>query len=132
MTLKDLYKYSELNTELQRLNRKLQFLREEAAAPKSPNISGMPKSKSNVSKIEADVSKILTAEEQLKNTERKCLSEKKKLDKYINAITDDMLQDIFTYRFIYSLSWREIAFKVGGYNTEDSVKKMCYRYIQSH
>lgn len=56
--------------------------------------------------------------------------EYKKLTDYIDSIENKQLQVIFILRFIKSLSWRRIAFKIGGNNTEESVKKMVYRYIR--
>ena len=130
MTLKKLYKYWELTKEVKRLRVKLQNHRSAAEAPSSPNISGMPKGSRGNSKIEICVDKILTAEQELIKAQKKCLFEKRKLEAYISSISDTVVKDIFTYRFLKLMSWQAVAVKLGGNNTEDSVKKICYRYLQ--
>ena len=61
---------------------------------------------------------------------KQCLNERIKLERYIADVPDSMLRQIFTYRFINGLSWVQVAMHVGGGNTEDSVRKMCCRYIR--
>lgn len=51
------------------------------------------------------------------------------LERYISEISDSLMRQIFTYRFVNGLSWDQVAAKIGG-NTGGSVKKMCYRYLK--
>ncbi len=51
------------------------------------------------------------------------------LERYIYSISDIQFRFIFTMRFINCKSWKWIAMKIGGNNTEDGVKKMVYRYL---
>ena len=53
----------------------------------------------------------------------------KSLELFIYSIEDLQLRNIFCMRFIKCMRWRSIARKIGGNNTEDSVKKMVYRHL---
>jgi|GEM_PF-3835961 hypothetical protein len=58
----------------------------------------------------------------------------KKLDdmcERIYDIQDPLIREIFTWHFIERYSWVRTAFKIGN-NTEDSVKKIAYRYLEKH
>jgi len=48
---------------------------------------------------------------------------------WISHIDDDLVQFIILRRFVDNKRWQEIADELGGNNTEYSVKKLCYRYI---
>lgn len=58
-----------------------------------------------------------------------CLLERDRLEQYIAGIPDSLLRMIFTYRFINGLSWRQVSESIGVRTTEESVKKLCYRYL---
>lgn len=62
----------------------------------------------------------------------RCMQERTILERYIADIPDSLTRQVFTLRFINGLSWLQIAFSVGGGNTEDSVKKICYRYLKKN
>ena len=48
---------------------------------------------------------------------------------FVDNIDDEYIKSIVTYRFIEGMSWRQVAFKMGGGNTEDSVRKSYTRYF---
>lgn len=50
--------------------------------------------------------------------------------RFIDSIGDYYIHMIFRLRFLRGLSWKEIAGIVGGGNTEDGVKSVCYRYLK--
>ena len=47
----------------------------------------------------------------------------------VDNINDEFIKAIVTYRFIEGMSWRQVAFKMGGGNTEACVKMAYKRYI---
>lgn len=51
------------------------------------------------------------------------------VEKFIESVDDSHVRRIMRYRFEQHLPWREVADRIGGGNTEDSVKKAYYRYI---
>ena len=58
-----------------------------------------------------------------------CIHERNKLERYISSIQDRYIQRIFRFRFIDCLTWNEVAERVGNSNSPDSIKKLCYRYV---
>ena len=48
---------------------------------------------------------------------------------YIYGIPDSLTRQIIYYRCVSLMSWRKVAYEVGGKNTEDSVKKIYYRFF---
>lgn len=58
---------------------------------------------------------------------------KKKKDevtKFILAIDDSQTRLIFKLRCLDSLTWNQVADRIGGMNSEDTVKKRFYRYLK--
>lgn len=51
------------------------------------------------------------------------------IESYISTVDDSIVRLIITYRVIDDLSWSEVANKIGGSNTEDSVRKIYERYL---
>ena len=49
---------------------------------------------------------------------------------YINGIPDSLTRQIVYYRCVSLMSWRRVAYEVGGNNTEDGVKKIYYRFFE--
>ena len=52
------------------------------------------------------------------------------VEKFIASISDSHIRRIVNLRVIDGLSWNEVARKIGG-NTEDSVKKAFYRFMEN-
>lgn len=128
MTLKELSQLYYLNREIEMDKRRLQEL-EAKALPGAQVLTGMPHA-TGVSDIVgncaaeiADLRGIIEAKHQ------QCLYERNRLERYISSIEDSLLRQIFTYRFINGLPWKQVAACVGGNNSAGSVRMMCYRYL---
>lgn len=52
------------------------------------------------------------------------------VEEFIASISDSHIRRIINLRVIDGLSWSEVARKIGG-NTEDSVKKAFYRFMEN-
>lgn len=61
---------------------------------------------------------------------RKRTVERERLERYVDTVDDSLVRMAMTLRFIDGLSWTAVAVRIGGGNTEDSVKKMVYRYLK--
>ena len=60
--------------------------------------------------------------------------QRRKVERYVDGIEDSLTRRIFRMRYIEGEvrpSWQWIAFKVGGGNTESSVKKRVYRFLKN-
>lgn len=60
------------------------------------------------------------------NTER----EMAKIRKRVDGLEDEYIRSIITYRFIYGMSWRQVAFRVGGGISESGVRMAYNRFIE--
>lgn len=47
---------------------------------------------------------------------------------YIGSVPDSLVRQILTLRFVDRYSWTAVAHRIGGGNTEESVKKAFYRF----
>ena len=130
MTLKELSQLYYLNREIERDQERLEQLRARVSAPGSPNYDGMPKSPSFENRLERYIAEMVDLEAIIQAKITQCLHERNRLERYIAEIPDSLTRQIFQLRFINGLTWVQIAFSVGGGNTEGSVKVICYRYIK--
>lgn len=131
MTLKELSQLYYLNREIEMDKERLAEIQQKAYSLSGPNYSGMPKGSSTMkgAAYEKYVAEIADLEAIISAKQIQCIHERNRLERYIADIPDCLTRMIFTYRFINGLPWLQVSFCVGGGNTEDSVKKICYRYI---
>ena len=50
---------------------------------------------------------------------------------YIESIQDSLTRQIIYYRCVSLMSWRRVAYEVGGNNTEESVRQVYSRFMRS-
>ena len=117
-----------LNKEIQEDTRRLQALRLRAESVPSPADDGMPRGTEVHSRVERAAIEIVELERIIADKRARCIRERVRLERYIASIDDSLTRQIFTGRFVEGLTWAEVAEYVGG-NTEGSVKKICYRYL---
>lgn len=129
MTLKELSQLYYLNREIERDQQRLEELRARASAPGSSNYDSMPKNSGFENRLDRYIAEIVDLEAIIQAKITQCLHERNRLERYISEIPDSLTRQIFQLRFINGLTWVQIAFSVGGGNTEGSVKMICYRYI---
>lgn len=129
MTLKELSKLYYLNKLIERDTNRLAEL-EARLSSGSMNMSGMPKNPSPKNAIEEIVPLIIEMKDRIVAEQTKYVSERKAIEDYINTIDDYQMRLIMSYRFIDLLTWNQTALLIGGGNTEDSVKKACYRFLR--
>ena len=129
MTLKELSQLYYLNREIERDQERLEKLRASASAPGAPNYDGMPKSPSFENRLERYIAEIVDLEAIIQAKITQCLHERARLERYIAEIPDSLTRQIFQLRFINGLTWVQIAFSVGGGNTEEGVRKRVYRHL---
>lgn len=66
----------------------------------------------------------------LANLEIELLETLNQVEEFIAGVEDSRIRRIITLRFIDNLSWNRVADRIGGGNTEDSVKKSFYRFME--
>lgn len=127
MTIKELSQLYYLNREIEREQCRLAELRT-AATSTTARISGLPglcsiSDKTAIAAMIADAETVIRAKMEL------AVVEYNRLNRYIASIPDSFTRQIIRLRFVDGLTWREVAQNVGGNNTEDGVKKVCYRFV---
>jgi len=131
MTLKELSQLYWLNREIEADQRRLEELSSAAEAPSAPALTGMPHAPfSNSSKVERMATEIVDLQAVIAAKQIQCIHERARLERWINDIPDSLTRQVFRYRFVNGLSWVQVAYAVGGGNTEGSVRKRCYRYMK--
>ena len=95
------------------------------------SISDMPKAENNNSdKICIYSIKIVEKEKELKEKEVKEKREREKIIDFLNTISDTLVRQILQYRFLNLLTWKKVAYFVGGGNTDESVRKIAERFLK--
>lgn len=129
MTLKELSQLYYLNRELEMDQRRLREL-EARALPGVQVITGMPHGTGVVDKVGECAAEIADLRGIIEAKHQQCLYERSRLERYIAGIDDSFLRQVFTYRFISGLPWRQVAARIGGGNTEDGCRKAVKRYLE--
>lgn len=130
MTVKELSQLFYLNREIEMDTKRLEELRANVGSLASPSLSGMPHGGDNQSKVEREAVELAALEAMIVAKKKRCIAEQLRLENYIQSIEESITRQVFTYRFINGLPWEQVAACIGGGNTQDSVKKCCYRYIK--
>ena len=72
----------------------------------------------------------LIAEKQQKKAELEQL--KYDIEQFIDKIPDSQMRRIIRYKYIMGYSWAEVAKRIGGNNTRESVRKMSRRFLEKN
>lgn len=129
MTLRELSQLYYLNREIEMDQRRLHEL-EALAQSEGRVIPEPPGSTSTTCEVEYYVSEISGLRGIIDAKHQQCLYERGRLERYIADIDDSLLRQIFTYRFINGLSWRQVAARIGGGNTADGCRMSVKRFLR--
>lgn len=128
MTLKELSIYYKLHERLE-WNRQMLSSLYATAGLGAQEITGMPHAPGVSDQVSSLLIEIEDLKERISHLESECAQEKKILERYIATIEDDQTRMIFRLRFIHCMTWPQVAEAIGGRNTANSVKLICYRYL---
>ena len=68
----------------------------------------------------------------LSDMELELLEKVNMVEEYISSLSDSHIRRIISLRVVEGLSWGKIAIKMGGNNTEDSVRMSYNRFIENN
>lgn len=128
MTKQKLDEHLHLLQELQEAREVLESL-EAASLPKGSRLDGMPHTPGPgdpVGRLAAEIADMRATVNQIAN---EVSISQRPIEEYINTITDSYTRMIFRLRYIHGMAWKEVAGTVGGRNTQEGVKAVCYRYM---
>ena len=129
MTKKELSQLYYLNREIEEQQRRLAEL-EALATSCTAQITGMPRAQGITDKIAKYITEIADLKALLDLNLKKCFYELNRLNRYIESVPDSQMRMILSLRYINGLSWRQIAFSIGGGNTEDGVRMAHDRFLK--
>ena len=98
---------------------------------KAQNLDGMPRSSGGSRKVEQLAILIEAQAEEVARMERIVRRSEKPIQDFIASIPDNRTAQIFSLRFLAGYAWADVALIIGGRNTEEAVKAVCYRYLDS-
>jgi len=130
MTLKEISIYYELHKQLEQNRRMLSSLYV-AAGLGAQEITGMPHGPGASDPVNGLVVEIEDLKKRIARLELECEQEKKILEQYIDAVEDSQTRMIFRLRFVHCMTWSQVAKAVGGGNTANGVRAVCYRHLKS-
>lgn len=131
MTLKELSQLYHLTREIETDKRRLQEL-SDALGPSTAQYSDMPRAPFNPSsKTERLAAEIVDLQAIIAARQIQCIHERARLERWVNAIPNSVIRQIFLLRFADGLSWVEVAEAMGDDFTEYTVKQRCYRYLRT-
>ena len=129
MTLSELNQLHTLKGFIAQEQDRLDDLRASLAL-KSPILSDMPKTPGAKDKLGETVPKIIDEEQLIIENIETCTQLRNKLITFIYGIEDLKIRQVFILRFIEDLPWIEVADRIGGRESESSVKSTVYRYVE--
>lgn len=129
MKLDELNSHLDMVTQLQAARDMLQSMRDSILRAQS--YDAMPHGTSMGDKVGALAIKIAEQEETVQRYERIVERSAVRVKQYIDTIEDNRTNLIFYLRFICGLTWQDVAGVIGGRNTAEGVKAVCYRYLQA-
>ncbi len=133
MTLKELKDYPYVINAIKRYEKELAELYIDSAGSMSPDVSGMPHGHgASMSKVVSGYERNEKDIEELKEKIRLYRIRLQRYDLFFESIQEEQTLQIFELRFKHSKHWEDIAVCVGGNNTENTVKKICYRYLEKY
>lgn len=128
MTLKELSQLYYLNREIEMDKKRLQEL-EVKAVSCTASLSGMPLGSGVSDRVGRYAAEIVDLRGIIEAKLQQCIYERNRLERYIQSIDDSLVRQVFAYRFVNGLPWKQVAACIGGNNTEDSCRKLVSRYI---
>lgn len=129
MTLAELNRHLELVQDLKSTQELLNGLWA-AAVPGAQKLTGMPHQPGVSDKTGAYAIEIADAEEQIELIKARIAESEAVILPWIAAIDDNLTRIVFRLRFIRGKQWQEVADIIGGKNTGDAIRMVCYRYLE--
>lgn len=130
MTVHELSQLYYLTEEVKRDRRKLQALQNRRGLH-SQVIDDMPHGSGPKGSRDAELTADIVDLERIISAKLALIdAERLRLERFIVGIPDSLTRQIFEDRFIYLMSWGNVARDIGAGSTPDRVKKICYRYLK--
>ena len=131
MTTKELSQLYYLSKEIA-MNREHLARLEAIANSTTPQLTGMPGTVGAKDRLGKVMAEIMDVKAILELNLQKYWYEYNRLTRYIADIDDSLMRQIMTLRYVDLLTWQQVAYQIGGGNTESSVKQAHSRFLRGH
>jgi len=128
MKLRQMSQYAALMARLAHAEELLESL-QNASRPGVAVNNGMPRSSEVKDKVGNLIVEIADLKERIAYLKREMEREKKKLHGFIDKVPDERTRTALRLKFMYNITWGQTAEIMGASYTEESVKKLCYKYL---
>ena len=129
MTKQDLEQIYYLDRELKMWERELQTLRGKSLICSPLPSTGAASGGGHSDKVADRAERIISLEERVDAKKAEIQAARDAAVAFVTTIPDSLMRMIVFYRCVSLMSWRRIAYEVGGKNTEESVKKLYQRFV---
>lgn len=129
MTVQELKKLYYLKKLIERDTLRLEEL-EAKLQSSGARMDGMPRGTSHENMMEKLIPFIADLRDQITAWRIEYIQEYKAIEEYIHSVDDYLMRSILSYRFVDLRTWDQVAAKIGGGNTAESVRKACYRFLR--
>lgn len=128
MTKKELKELYYLQREIRNDEQRLIELEAAATGTTAP-LTGMPHggSLSDKTALAADIADLKTI---IQSKQTMCIAMYNKIMRFVACIDDSLIRQIIMHRHLDMMTWRDIAQKIGGGNSEDGLRMMYERYLK--
>lgn len=132
MTLKELNEYGILKAHIEQCRDRIREINGKTVHSPAFNTSGISNSSTGRNPTEEKYIKAISDKEYLERLISADEAKIKRIERYISNIRDLRTRMIFEMHIFGNERFFIIALKFGGRNTEESVKRIFYRYIDKH
>ena len=101
----------------------------DAAVPGAQKLDGMPHASGVSDKVGVLGAEIADMETQRDALKEQIARSEETIAVWIAEIEDNTTRLVFRLRFIRGMPWKTVASVLGGRNSEDGVKSICYRFL---
>lgn len=127
-----LLQYTDLVKEEKEIRHRISRVQDEIARLER-RISEMDENAGDYQRVRADlmIKKMILSQRTALLTTLKfeILEKTNDIESYIASIDNSYMRRLVSFRVVDGLKWEEVAIKMGGGNSEDSVKKAFYRFV---
>lgn len=131
MTLSELNELFELVVKLNEAKELIRSLIADAE-PGAQAFKGMPRTPGVKDKVGDLGVEIAYLDEYIATTEKEVDLLKAPAEEFFETISNIQLRMMFRFRYLHGMTWKEVADKLGGRNTEDGVKSAVYRFLNDN
>ncbi len=129
MTKKELSQLYKLSGEIRILQNQLEKVIADAEKT-TAILSDMPQASGTRDRVGKITAIIIDIKTEIQDCIDKYWRQYNVLLNYIKSVSDPIVRQALTLKYVEGMKWEEVGKMIGGKNTSESIKKMVYRYLK--